>query len=1040
MQQYFSILKRKHEQSTFQKFAHELLNDIEIGNTELPVEAGFTAHIESFIYLGSFQDQQGKNLHILDVSLKTNTKLEQARTMQRNLIARYLKDHWLDGALVAFHNDNSSSWRLSFVKIEYKYDDKGKPTEELTPARRYSFLVGENEPSHTAQTQLAKIYEQTSQNPTLAQLEEAFGVERVTKEFFEKYRELFESVVAELKSNHTFQNEAERNNIDTESFAKKLLGQIVFLYFLQKKGWLGVPKGESWGDGDKMFLRNIYNQAISENKNFFNNYLEVLFYDTLNNPRNDKVDRNYSDFFQSKIPFLNGGLFDPQYDYANSLIYLENKLFDKILGVFDTYNFTVKEDEPLEKEVAVDPEMLGKVFENLIEENLRKGKGTYYTPREIVHYMCQESLINYLKTEIQGIDETISDLVKFGEFDPKESPRIVVLGLENYQKLDYALKKVKVVDPACGSGAFLVGMLQEIVKVRADIDLSFNVNSTEYQLKKETIQNCIYGVDIDPGAIEIAKLRLWLSLVVDYDLEEIEPLPNLDYKLMVGNSLIEKLDTSITSGVLDAERVKLIDAFKESKELYFSESGSKKKGLFREQINEIIRAIVNYDTEKEKELIWQKILGKKNQMNLFVENEDQQSFADVSGYTKQLEQLKDFKHTDHFEWHLNFNEVFENGGFDIVISNPPYITYRGKEVVDISDADVKRLISLYPDSAEYKVNSYALFTERGVNLLKKNGTLSYIIPGTILQNEYLRKIRKYLITKYHISQIVSFANKVFEAVTDSIILQVNNNHSGELKTIAIRKNDLDFSNLDDLKTYNTEKWNDEENDFVINLKTNESEDKIISKIEDGSIFLGSFLEINIGIKRADAPIVSIPKNGYKKFLVGRNINKFVLKFPNSYILFDKSLFHTGIDENIFKEKEKILVRKTGNKLIAALDSEQYYTDQSIYNLYSKKGKTANLKIIIALLNSPMLEYYFNKKMITNPDVFPYIKGIHLKKIPIKFPKNHLEEKQFETLVEKIIECKKENKDTSAYEKQIDQLVYKLYDLRPEEIKIVEMKK
>jgi hypothetical protein len=273
MLQYFDILKEQYDQDKFQKFSLELLNSASLSVKKLEIDQHFNSHIESLTYLGLYEDSQGKKLHILDVNLKTKTKLEQARTMQRNLIAKYLKDHWLDSALVAFHTDATNSWRLSFVKVEYRFDEQGKTKEEITPAKRYSFLVGEGEPTHTAQTQLAKIYQQTATNPTLAQLEEAFGIERVTKEFFEKYRELFESVLAELKTNHTFQNEAVKNNIDTPSFAKKLLGQIVFLYFLQKKGWLGVPRGRSWGEGDRLFLSNLFKQAKNKGENFFNNYL-----------------------------------------------------------------------------------------------------------------------------------------------------------------------------------------------------------------------------------------------------------------------------------------------------------------------------------------------------------------------------------------------------------------------------------------------------------------------------------------------------------------------------------------------------------------------------------------------------------------------------------------------------------------------------------------------------------------------------------------------------------------------------------------------
>jgi hypothetical protein len=794
MQQYFTILKNKYEQSAFQKFAHELLNEVEIGERQLPIDSVYANHIESFIYLGSFTDPQGKNLHVLDVALKTNTKIEQARTMQRNLIARYLKDHWLDGALVAFHNDNSTSWRLSFVKVEYKYSENGKPIEELTPAKRYSFLVGEGEPSHTAQMQLAKIYELTSQNPTLAQLEEAFSVEKVTKEFFDKYRDLFESVVAELKSSQTFQNESSKNNIDTESFAKKLLGQIVFLYFLQKKGWLGVPKGKSWGEGDKMFLRNIYNQAISENKNFFNNYLEVLFYDTLNNARNDKVDRNYSDFFQSKVPFLNGGLFEPQYDWKNSLMFLDNKLFDKILGVFDTYNFTVKEDEPLEKEVAVDPEMLGKVFENLLEENLRKGKGTYYTPREIVHYMCEESLINFLATETELSPDDLKSKY-FPAYNKLGDEKLEVRDVSVSEKIIESLKDIKVVDPACGSGAFLVGMLQQITQLRNDLETRSKLlgrrdnASTEYEIKKQTIQNCIYGVDIDPGAIDIAKLRLWLSLVVDYDLEEIEPLPNLDYKLMQGNSLLEELvlgDTSIKLydsegikkvmgskrmknlfdkenqiGLFDGDNDKVMKSLKSLQLKYFSTSDSESKKEIRNKIEKIEHELIETSVKSSLDDLRNQKQNVRVMPGIGILPEDVKRLEKISSKESQifavLNELNKTGTKPFFLWHLYFSDVFkEKGGFDILIGNPPYVNSKKieKTVRDI-------YWKLFKEVLSGDMDLYQLFFVVGINLLHQKGVLSLVTSDSYLTNQSFKLLRDFILENSRIISIHDFPHRFF---------------------------------------------------------------------------------------------------------------------------------------------------------------------------------------------------------------------------------------------------------------------------------------
>lgn len=373
----------------------------------------------------------------------------------------------------------------------------------------------------------------------------------------------------------------------------------------------------------------------------------------------------------------------------------------------------------------------------------------------------------------------------------------------------------------------------------------------------------------------------------------------------------------------------------------------------------------------------------------------------------------------------------------MVIGNPPYITYKGKQIVKISTEEIEKLIKLYPNSAEYKINSYALFIDKGLDLLRYNGVISYIIPSTILQNEYLKNIRKLIILNHNITQIVGFTNKVFEAVTDSIIITFSKGKSINSNTVVLRKSDLDFGTEQDLKLYDQNIWNNESNGYVINLKTNNIEDILLAKIESDSEFIDDYLEVYVGIVASGIKKFLNNKlidNNHKKYLQGKHINKFEIKPIELYINFIVENLHSNTDEYVYLQREKILVRKTGNRLIAAIDNEQYYTDQSVYNLYPKKGKEINLKIILVLLNSALLEYYFNKKMITNADVFPYIKGIHLKKLPIKLPKNKKQESAFEKMVDNIIEYKDQVDITN-----LNSLVFKLYGLTYEEVKVIDPK-
>lgn len=457
----FNTFEKSFDEIQFTRFIKNLLNNLDEtkrkdyrGNI---IPDSFDENIRQYKRIGQYTDSKNNVIDVLVVELKRDTSIERARTLQRNFVARHLRKRNHTAALVAYFTKDFPDWRFSFVKLEYnlhkKDDSKVKIEEELSPAKRYSFLVGANERSHTAQSQFQKILTEIL-NPTLNELEQAFNIETVTREFFLEYRNLFIRTKLELdkiiendpKVKAEFSREAgstsggDSKTVNSVDFSKKLLGQIIFLYFLQKKGWFGVERDSDWGTGSKKFLRELFDlsaeaSAKAEKKhgvNFFNDYLEPLFYEALRMDRSH--DDHYYSRFNCKIPFLNGGLFDPigNYDWVHTDIILPNELFsnkhktkegdigDGILDIFDRYNFTVIEDEPLEKEVAIDPELLGKAYEkfNAIRSDnfdeyltaLKSGKegsenkfnkqyGVYYTPREIVHYMCRESLINYLASE-----------------------------------------------------------------------------------------------------------------------------------------------------------------------------------------------------------------------------------------------------------------------------------------------------------------------------------------------------------------------------------------------------------------------------------------------------------------------------------------------------------------------------------------------------------------------------------------------------------------------------------------------------------------
>jgi len=781
------------DRERYQHFLHNFLNKIEPGSrggkhyTGNLIPEAFNQHVTQYWCLGKYVDPDGEELDLLVVEVKTFTKLERARTALRSFAVNRLKQFEKSASLIAFYakDDNGADWRFSFVKIEHEAykDEKGKVKlkQELTPAKRHSFLVGVHENSHTACKQLLPVLTMDYADPRIEEIEAAFSIEKVTEEFFDQYKALFQKLAEQLKKQKFFKHASEAETDQAVSrFAKKLLGQIVFLYFLQKKGWLGAARGKKWGEGSKNFMRERYDRIAKAGDSYYHDFLQFLFYEALACERKGQDDPGYYERFQCRVPFLNGGLFESDYDWQKVTIDLPNSLFHNdektkagdtgtgILDVFDRYNFTIKEDEPLDKEVAVDPEMLGKVFENMLEVTERKSKGAFYTPREIVHYMCQESLIHYLDnrlnsyaTSYQEFDspqtslfanttskgqlkltaehqdvkvpkEDIETLIRKGHLALENDTRVLSKGKETetykfqlpeavrkYAKeIDVALADIKVCDPAIGSGAFPVGLLHEIVNARLALAPHSGNGKTAYDLKRHAIAESIYGVDIDASAIDIARLRLWLSLIVDEeDYGTIAALPNLDYKIVQGDSLV---------GFPENWQSTAADKIEKLKEDFFVATDHDKKAALKAQIDNEIR---------------KRMAGSKSSFGYQVD----------------------------FDFRLMFSEVWhKKGGFDVVIGNPPYVqiqNFSGQQVQKDWEAQNYESFTKTGDI-------YCLFYEKGYRLLKDKGALAFITSNKWMRAGYGEKLRRFFLGKVTIDQLIDFGDSpIFsEATTYTNIL------------------------------------------------------------------------------------------------------------------------------------------------------------------------------------------------------------------------------------------------------------------------------
>ena len=666
-------------------FAKEVLNPVFGSNFQMnmsPVPASVELNksesnvISKVLIYGKIELEDLTEITCYEIHLHENSKIEYSKVAIQRYVRKLLGNG--QAALINFVNPaNKNIWRFTYIANERTINEKGERVSKLVNSKRYTYLLGTYESCKTAAERFDILSKE--QSITMETLTKAFSVEKLSKSFFDEYLRHYDNFVAYLTNSNFKTSVFSGDEKAIRDFSKKLLGRIVFLYFVQKKGWLGATDLE-YKDGLQNFMTEFYNLA-GANDAFYNNFLKTLFFETLNKSRKND-DFEMPNGTLRKIPFLNGGLFDKEKVDENILTFkpeLFHSLWDednpKMRGFLDflnAYNFTVYEDSPDEETVAVDPEMLGHIFENLLEDN--KDKGAYYTPKEIVHYMCQESLSEYLLTnyklessELQNevLKESIRNLVTKKE--------VSILSKTDLQEIDALLDSVKICDPAIGSGAFPVGLLQEIFIIKEVIAYETDKEWKPAKVKEEIIQNSIYGVDIEKGAVDIARLRFWLSLVVDE--EKPKALPNLDYKIVVGNSLVSKFEDEIieidwkliNNSALKQSRPDLSQRISENaKNIHtaqyeFFHSLTDKNALklkIRNHKIDLLETLI----EIEKQILKEKGINPANASNKKQTVEITERKIKYEGFNRMLDKLNNLKkHPDkplnYFDWQLDFPEV-----------------------------------------------------------------------------------------------------------------------------------------------------------------------------------------------------------------------------------------------------------------------------------------------------------------------------------------------------------------------------------------------
>lgn len=1128
-----NVLTSPFDNDAFVGFVRELLNNVElVAPTKYNKEySNFSFYVDGYYHIGNYISDDNDKIAVLSVCLNRGDTVERARGMQRNFVKPLIEKGNCAGALVAFYTkDEPEKWRLSFIRMDYEFS-MGKVKEKLTPAKRYSYLVGKGEPCHTAKQRLYPIFIEDNKNPGTDELEEAFSVEKVTNEFFNLYKEKYIQLKEYLDANEAFVQEATIRNFTSEQFAKKLMGQIVFLYFIQKKGWLGVEaipvtmtekqyknaffargtksreiipkvyvqqpdgtyrivfselqtlsdedeeflagivKGKPWGSGPKDFMRRMFDGCVEAGKNYFDDYLEPLFYTGLNKNRGEN---GFYAPLHRRIPFLNGGLFEQldNYEWENNNFAIPNELFsnkaekgrdaDGILDIFDRYNFTMNEDEPMEREVAIDPEMLGKVFENLLDVKDRKSKGAFYTPREIVHYMCQETLINHLVTKTELSEADIRDFILYGDLmkdedtakEVREGAQDMLIssnifdlksGVNRLKELDDILANVKVADLAVGSGAFPLGMLNEIVKARETLSayMAIGMNAFQkktfyaydrkpYDLKVNTIKNCIFACDIEPSAVDITKLRLWLSIVIDDEIVEdagngefgahTKPrqLPNLDCNIICGNSLIDEFKGN-----------KLIN----ESELLYNVSENSQITMYQGGVDSLLNELINLQEHlfgikdhDEKEETKQEIQDIYNQIIL---EQIQGNPELVEAYYDSLkEPSKPF-----IIWQLYFPKVFrDNGGFDIVIGNPPY-------GAKFSEKEKKVLDRVYSGCDVPDYESADFFIELGNKLVTDGGELSFIIPNMFMANVFAEKYRRHLLELWYIRTIDNLSDiEVFDAakVRNCIVYFEKTEKSQTSTFTKLTITDNSIRRIKE-KKFSREKLLTRIDNWLNIIEKDEMALSITEKMVDISKPLKEFAEISQGLIPYDkyrGHSEEIIKNKvwnadyqkdetYRKELRGKDVERYKLTWNGKdWISYGDWLAAPRKPE--FFKNERILIREiTSPRILATYTNEEYYNTPSIINCINF---STDVYFVLGVINSELMSFYHN---IMSPKaskgLFPKILVNDVKNIPIAVGEDEIV-KQISAKVKKCLV-----KYSSEIDAEIDELVYQLYNIKESEV-------
>jgi len=913
-----------------------------------------------------------------------------SKKRQFEIAKKVLKEDFKDGAIFIFYDENNC-FRFSFIRKNY-----GNKEQKFTNWKRYTYFV---DPARTNKTFKNRINDFNFSS--LEDIQEAFSVEKLNKKFYSEIAKAFYQLIGgtyldnkkEKTENACLQlpSTPVENRKVYQEFAVRLIGRTIFCWFLKnKKSDNGIPLiPEEW------LSSNMVASVNNDHHNYYHSILEKLFFLVLNKKHQDRkpyiLPNNHE-----LVPFLNGGLFEAQDDdffpkdskgihSPNFALNIPNNWFKDFFEVLEQYNFTIDENSINDFEVSIDPEMLGTIFENLLaeidpdtEKSARKSTGSFYTPREIVDYMVEQSLLQYIKTKTKIEESILEFLFKDESADLTTFEKLSNLTEKQKTQILEALSDIKILDPACGSGAFPMGVLHKIIAllkkldkgavwwkakqldkidnalVRKAMETKLNQANSDYIRKLGVIQHSIYGVDIQPIAAEISKLRSFLSLVIDENIDDkaenrgIEPLPNLEFKFVTANTLIglesEKQQTSFDFG----ETEELQNQLQKIRSAYLQATPTDKQKL-------------KTDFEKLQTQIY------KNELK-------------AGGQNKRAQQLAAWKpfSNESSTW-FDPDWMFGVEKFDVVIGNPPYVEVSLKKDKDIYQTLFKDVLSKHYDL-------YIFFFKIGIDCLNNDGILSYITPHTFSVYTQFQSLRNYIRKKTEIIEITDRIENVFEtAIVDSSISFLKKNGNLKIGKTRFTKYLIKNNSLNLLEENKLKKDDYDENSFDYKTISNY---KTLNKYSINTERLGDITDSTQGItvyakvqgEKKNYFNTSIISSFSKPVMRGKDFNRYEESWNDNFIEYGNWLWCKR-DDKFFKSP-KIFLRQTSADIIANYKEEEFYCIDSVHSIISK-NKDYQLKYILSVLNSKFGNFLYKLLITESGKVFAQVKLTFLRQIPIR---------------------------------------------------------